>query len=80
MSSSSTKKTHGLLPEFDGGFSERSVGRKMKVRFKDGEEIVGTTQGYQPDRQGFFLVPADDRSNNDRCFVLAAATEDVSFL
>ena len=34
-------------------------GRKIKVLFKDGETIVGTTQGYQPGRPGFFLVPAD---------------------
>jgi hypothetical protein len=55
-------------------------GRKIRVAFKDGEILVGTTQGYQPGRPGFFVVPADGDSNNERCFVLSAAASDVSFL
>lgn len=55
-------------------------GRKLRVVFKDGETILGTTQGYQPNRPGFFLVPADPHSNNDRCFVVSAATTSVSFV
>ena len=55
-------------------------GRKIKVVFKDSEVILGTTQGYQPDRPGFFIIPADPQSNNDRCFVLSAATQKVSFV
>jgi len=56
------------------------VGRKIRVVFKDGEIVVGTTQGYQPGRPGFFLVPADEKSNNSRCFVVAAATREVTLL
>ena len=55
-------------------------GRKVKVTFKDGEVLVGTTQGYQPDRPGFFLLPADPRSNNERCFVVMSATQSVAFI
>jgi len=55
-------------------------GRKIRVVFKDGEVMVGSTQGYQADRPGFFLIPADAQSNNERCFVVAAATQEVSFL
>lgn len=55
------------------------VGRKIRVVFKDGEMIVGTTQGYDPTRPGFFIVPAADNSNNQRCFIVAAATKEVSF-
>jgi hypothetical protein len=58
----------------------RAAGRKVLVEFKDGETIVGTTQGYQPDRPGFFVVPVDPKSNNDRCFVVMAAVKDVRFL
>ena len=57
-----------------------SAGRKIKVVFKDGELLVGTTQGYQPDRPGFFVFPADAQSNNDRCYVIAAAAKEVSFM
>lgn len=56
------------------------IGRKIRVEFKDGEVIVGTTQGYQPDRPGFFLVPADSRSNAERCFVIAASTRKVAWV
>jgi hypothetical protein len=55
-------------------------GRKIRVVFKDGETVLGTTQGYQPGRPGFFLVPADPKSNNERCFVVSVATREVSFL
>lgn len=58
----------------------RAAGRKVQVEFNDGEIIVGTTQGYQPDRPGFFVVPVDPKSNNDRCFVVMAAVKDVKFL
>jgi hypothetical protein len=55
-------------------------GRKMKVSFSDGETIVGYTLGYSPDRQGFYLTPADLQGNNERIFVVKSATEKVEFL
>jgi hypothetical protein len=55
-------------------------GRKIRVSFKDGEILVGTTQGYQPGRPGFFVTPADGQSNNERCFVVTSATSNVSFI
>ena len=55
-------------------------GRKIKVVFADGEVIVGTTQGYQPGRPGFFMVPADSAANVERCYVVAASTTDVTLL
>jgi len=56
------------------------VGKKIKVIFRDGEELIGTTQGYQTGRPGFFIFPADKHSNIDRVFVIAAATRSVSFI
>lgn len=56
------------------------AGRRIKVVFKDGEILVGTTTGYQPGRPGFFLVPADAESNIERCYVVTAATQEISFL
>lgn len=56
------------------------VGRRIRVVFDDGETLVGTTQGYQPDRSGFFIEPADPDSNNERCYVVAAATKEVGFI
>lgn len=64
--------------EFDP--AHPAVGRKIKVVFKDGEVMVGTTTGYQPGRPGFFLVPADLASNTERCYILTSSTAEVSFL
>src|SRR5512136_325932 len=38
---------------------DKPSGRKIEVTFKDGEVLVGTTMGYDPNRPGFFLFPAD---------------------
>jgi len=56
------------------------VGRKIRVVFNDGEILVGTTQGYDPQRQGFFILPADTETNNERCFVIKKATKEVTLL
>ena len=39
----------------------------------DGELIVGYTHSYNPERQGFFMLPADADDNNLRIFVLKNA-------
>ena len=69
---------HVERKEFDP--SQSAIGRRIRVAFKDGEVLVGTTTGYQPGRPGFFLVPADASSNIGRCYIVAAATQEVSFL
>ena len=55
-------------------------GRKVEVTFEDGEVIVGFTSGYSPNRQGWFVLPADKQSNNLRIFVLNAAVQTVRML
>jgi hypothetical protein len=66
------------IKEFDP--AKILIGRKLKVAFKDGELMVGITNGYEPSRPGFFLSPADTQSNIERCFVVKSATKEVSFL
>jgi hypothetical protein len=56
------------------------IGRRIRVVFKDGEVLVGTTTGYQPGRPGLFVVPADAGSNNERCYVVAASTKEIEFI
>ena len=68
---------HDERKHFEG---RHPSGRKLRIEFKDGEVMVGTTQVYEPGAHGFFLVPADSASNIERCFVVAAATEQVIFL
>ncbi len=55
-------------------------GRRIKVEFVDGEEMIGYTQGYSPERPGFFLIPADLKGNNEKVFVVKSATKKVQFL
>jgi hypothetical protein len=50
------------------------------VKFSDGESIIGYTLGYSPDRQGFFMTPADSKSNNQRIFVVKSASEKIEFI
>ena len=52
-------------------------GLKLKITFEDGEVLYGTTNGYQPGRTGFFVMPADKAGNNERVFVISAATKSV---
>ena len=65
------------VKEFRGG---PLAGRKVQVTFSDGEVLVGSTQAYEPESAGFFMVPADPRSNNDRVFVVARAVQAVTLL
>ncbi len=46
-------------------------GMRITIEFNDGEVIRGSAQ-YNPERNGFFLFP-DDRSKNDRIFVVNSA-------
>jgi hypothetical protein len=55
-------------------------GRKMRVNFSDGEIVIGYTLGYSPDRQGFYMTPADLQGNNERIFVVKSATSKIEFL
>ena len=50
---------------------EPAAGMRIAVEFNDSEVIRGTAQ-YNPERNGFFLYP-DDRSKNDRIFVVNSA-------
>jgi len=59
---------------------EKPSGRKVEVTFMDGEVLVGTTLGYDPNRPGFFLFPADPKSNNIRVFAVSTSVKKVRYL
>lgn len=72
--------------EGDRTYKERTdvertgFGKKIQVDFNDGEILVGYSQGFTPNRPGFFVFPVDPESNNDRIYVLTAATRSIRFL
>ena len=59
---------------------EKTSGRKVQVTFADGEVLVGSTLGYNPKQQGFFIFPADPQSNNKRVYVVTSVVEKVHYL
>lgn len=53
----------------------RGNGRPVAVRFHDGELLVGYTHSFNPERQGFFMLPVGAEDNNLRVFVLRRAVK-----
>lgn len=62
---------------FMDGPPETQKGKKICVAFRDGELLCGYTLSWTPDREGFFVFPADTASNNQRVFVISAAAREV---
>jgi hypothetical protein len=77
-----------FVRDFDGNpahverhtFATAPHGRKVEITFLDGEVIVGSTLNYRPEGSGFFLCPADPRSNNVRIFVVGASVQHARFI
>ncbi len=59
---------------------QHPTGRRVEVSFADGEILVGSTLGYDPNRIGFFVTPADPNSNSLRVFVISANVSKVRYL
>jgi hypothetical protein len=54
-----------------------NLGRITSAR---GEKVVGTSEAYNPQKVGFFLFPADGKSNNSRIFIVNKNVQKVKFL
>ncbi len=52
-------------------------GQRVSVEFDDGEIIRGKTLAYKGRRNGFFIVPVDPQSNNERIYVVSSAVRNV---
>lgn len=76
------KKSYGL---------RKPHGHRTFIKFVDGEDLVGFLESELPwdkgffltnhivnNLKGFFLLPADERSNNIRVFIFAHAVKDVT--
>jgi small nuclear ribonucleoprotein (snRNP)-like protein len=70
-------KDHRGSDEFSMESLKNVPGLKVKVTFSDGEVMYGSTHGYAPKRKGFFIFPADKKSNNDRAFIIVESTDEV---
>lgn len=63
--------------DFNDVENKKLIGKKVKVTFNDGEELLGLTLGYSPQRRGFFFTPIDPESNNERIFAVLTAVRDI---
>lgn len=76
--------------DFDGnpGYAERKeftaddrvYGRKAEITFHDGEVLAGTILDDNPNQPGFFLIPVDPNSNNQRIYVVRQHIASISTL
>lgn len=55
-------------------------GKKVEVIFKDGETMVGSTLGYDPNRPGFFFFPSDPEWNLIRVYIVSESVNEVRSL
>ncbi len=60
-----------FFPRSGANTEPTASGMQLAIEFNDGEVIRGIAN-YNPERNGFFLYPAD-RSKNDRIFVVNSA-------
>jgi small nuclear ribonucleoprotein (snRNP)-like protein len=70
----------------------REKGRKVYVKFKDKESLLGYLEGEFPwqkgyflsksdkDKTGFFLIPVDEGCNNIKIFVVGTAIDDITLI
>jgi hypothetical protein len=72
------EKDHETHADFSmGNFKFDDASLKVRVDFLDGEVMYGMTNGYSPNRKGFFVFPADKKTNNERVFVIRESTASV---
>ncbi len=76
-------KHQGRVPHFPNGDENRppeGTYIKTVLEFFDGEKICGFTRDYDPNRPGFYLIPADPLDNNAKIYVLNSALVNVQLL
>jgi hypothetical protein len=55
-----------------------STGTKIRVTFKDGRQVAGFSEDFLNPVAGFFIVPADQRTNTARIYVFRASVQAVA--
>jgi hypothetical protein len=54
------------------------TGDKIRVAFKDGRQVAGYSHDHAGADIGFFMVPADNRTNTARIFVFRNSVQNVA--
>ncbi|HET9595334.1 MAG TPA: hypothetical protein VFP65_07125 [Anaeromyxobacteraceae bacterium] len=53
-------------------------GKRVRVTFRDGRQVAGYSPDYDPQRVGFFMIPADSRTHTARIWVYRTSVRQVS--
>ncbi len=53
-------------------------GQKVRVTFKDGRQVAGFSKDHKSGGPGFFVVPADNRTNTSRIFIFRHSVQAVA--
>ncbi|MBL9038814.1 MAG: hypothetical protein JNG84_09890 [Archangium sp.] len=61
-----------------GARAPAADGQKVRVTFKDGRQVAGFSKDQQKSPMGFFVVPADNRTNTERIFIYRHAVQNVA--
>lgn len=62
------------------GEGSPKLGEVVRVTFKDGEVLLGRSLNPRFDEHGFFMEPADPKSNNSRIFVVRSAVARIDIV
>jgi len=81
------ERSHQEKKSFTG---TRPGSKRVFVKFKDGESIMGNMEGEIPWERGFFLesmkektftiIPVDEDSNNTKILVVTTSVKDVAMI
>jgi hypothetical protein len=52
--------------------------QKVRITFTDGRQVAGFSNDYKNPGQGFFVIPADTRTNTSRIFIYRASVQAVA--
>ena len=61
-----------------GEKSATPEGKKVRVTFRDGRQVAGYSPDYVEGTIGFFMIPADTRTNTGRIWVYQLAVRQVA--
>jgi hypothetical protein len=60
-----------------GARSPAGEGQKVRVTFKDGRQVAGFSRDHAHGGAGFFVIPADNRTNTERIFIYRHGVQSV---
>jgi hypothetical protein len=65
-----------MLPP--GARAPTGQGEKIRVTFKDGRQVAGFSTDHAQSGPGFFVVPADNRTNTERIYIYRHGIQSVT--